>query len=265
MRSTNPIPISRLARREGSALLAALLACACATTEPTHSAAVEVRDESGFTITEDVHAGAGVRGDFASAVRLLEQERYAEGIPLLQEVAESAPDATTVLIDLGIAYGRVGDVEHAEASLQKALELNPRHPVARNELGIVYRQMGRFADARAELRAGARGVPGVPLRAAEPGDPLRPLPRGPGVRARELRALHRRRSRPTRPPPCGSPIFAIEWRRSRRTHAPHHRLLRVAALRRRLRPGRRACRRRKATSCSRACRSSATTKRRSRW
>jgi tetratricopeptide (TPR) repeat protein len=42
-----------------------------------------------------------------------------------------------------------GDLERAEASLQKALELNPRHPVALNELGILYRRMGRFEEARA--------------------------------------------------------------------------------------------------------------------
>jgi Flp pilus assembly protein TadD len=51
-------------------------------------------------------------------------------------------------IDLGIAYGRVGDLERAEASLERALELAPRHPVAHNELGIVYRRTGQFEEAR---------------------------------------------------------------------------------------------------------------------
>ena len=39
--------------------------------------------------------------------------------------------------------------EEAEASLLRALESNPRHPVALNELGIVYRRLGRFEEARA--------------------------------------------------------------------------------------------------------------------
>jgi Flp pilus assembly protein TadD len=81
-------------------------------------------------------------------VRLLEQEQYESGIALLLAVTEAAPDVTAAHIDLGIAYGRVNDLERAEASIKRALELNPRHPVAHNELGILYRRSGRFGKAR---------------------------------------------------------------------------------------------------------------------
>ena len=63
-------------------------------------------------------------------------------------VVSAAPDATSAHIDLAIAYRETNDLERAEASLKKALELNSRHPVALNELGIVYRKTGRFAEAR---------------------------------------------------------------------------------------------------------------------
>jgi Tfp pilus assembly protein PilF len=109
---------------------------------------VEVHDASGFTITERARVSADARADFERAVRLLEQERYADGIALLEKVVESAPRATTPHIDLAIAYGRLGDLQRAEASLARALQLNPRHPAAHNELGIVYRRTGRFAQAR---------------------------------------------------------------------------------------------------------------------
>lgn len=129
--------------------LAAFALSACATSGPHRPKPVEVRSENGFIITEDVSVGLGVRGDFERAIRLLEEEKYEQGIALLEEVTESAPHVTSAHIDLAIAYGMVGELDKAEASIQKALELNPRHPVAHNELGIVYRKTGRFAEARA--------------------------------------------------------------------------------------------------------------------
>jgi len=132
----------------GAALLAVLMASACTTSGATRPEPVESRDDAGFTISEDVHVSRTVLTDFERAMQLLEQERFDEGIALLKEVVDAAPDVTTAQINLGIAYGKVDDLEHAEASLQKALELSPRHPVALNELGMVYRRMGRFEDAR---------------------------------------------------------------------------------------------------------------------
>ena len=139
----------RLILREAVALLlpAALLASACTTSGGSRPARVE-RQESGFTISEDVRVGFGVRADFGDAVRLLEEEQYEDAIALLLDVTEAAPQLATPHIDLGIAYRAVGDLERAEASLERALELSPRHPVAYNELGIVYRKTGRFAQAR---------------------------------------------------------------------------------------------------------------------
>jgi tetratricopeptide (TPR) repeat protein len=127
---------------------AALCLAACTTSKTPRSKQVETLDESGFTITEQVRVGGRPRADFEDALRLLEQEQYEPGIALLLEVTEAAPDVTAPHIDLGIAYVRVNDLERAEASIKKALELNPRHPVAHNELGIVYRRTGRFEQAR---------------------------------------------------------------------------------------------------------------------
>jgi len=138
-----------LVRRHAWIVVLAWFATACATSGTGRRAPVEVRDESGFTITEDVRLGFGVRGDFEEAVQLLEKKEYERGIALLVKVTEAAPDLTAAFIDLGIAYRQVDDLEHAEASLKKALEINPRHPVALNEMGIVYRRTGRFAEARA--------------------------------------------------------------------------------------------------------------------
>jgi Flp pilus assembly protein TadD len=127
---------------------AALILSACATSAALRPGQTEVRYEDGFRIAEQVEVSEEVRVDFERAVLLLQQGRYDDGIALLLKVTEEAPDVTSAHIDLGVAYGRINDLERAEASIKKALELNPRHPVAHNELGILYRKTGRFGQAR---------------------------------------------------------------------------------------------------------------------
>jgi Flp pilus assembly protein TadD len=128
--------------------VAAASSIACSTPGTNRSTAVAIQDESGFTITEEVSVSSSVRAKFKSAMRLLEQEQYEPGIALLADVTEAAPRVTSLHIDLGIAYGRIGDHDRAEDSIKRALQLNPRHPVAHNELGILYRKTGRFESAR---------------------------------------------------------------------------------------------------------------------
>jgi Flp pilus assembly protein TadD len=137
-------------------LIAAVGLCACSTT----TSRTELRDDGGFTITEQVTATPDVRADFESALRFLELGQYESGIPLLVRVAEAAPDLIAAHIDLGIAYGQTNDLARAEASLERALALNRRHPVAHNELGIVYRKAGRFEEARESYERALELYPG---------------------------------------------------------------------------------------------------------
>ena len=148
MRILERAMLSSIVRQYVLLFAAALIVSACTTSGTTRPPQVETRDESGFTITEEVVVSDAMRSDFESAVRLLEQEEYESGIALLLEVTAAAPQVTTAHLDLGIAYGRVNDLERAEASIKRALDLNPHHPVAHNELGILYRRSGRFKKAR---------------------------------------------------------------------------------------------------------------------
>lgn len=129
--------------------MCALCAAACTTSNGPSPSRIEKLPDGGFSITQDVRVGIGVRGDFDAALRLLEDGESDEGIERLLEVTEAAPQLVAGHLNLGIAYGRIEDWENAEGSLRRALELSPRHPAAHNELGIVLRRQGRFDEARA--------------------------------------------------------------------------------------------------------------------
>src|SRR5215510_4249417 len=119
---------------------------------PTLSVDVQ-RDASGLTFMEHVPVTDQVSADYETAVHMLQQGQYDQGIPLMVKVTEQAPALTAAQINLGIAYERTGDLDKAEASLRKALESNPQHPAAYNELGLVQRRKGEFAKARASYEA----------------------------------------------------------------------------------------------------------------
>lgn len=138
--------------RAALAVTAILVVVGCAASAPATKRVAETpiqMDPSGFTIAESVRVAVDTRSQYDSAIRLLEQKDYEQGIALLVKVTAAAPDVTAPHIDLGIAYARSGDLDKGIASLKRALELNPRHPVAYNELGMLYRRKGDFAAARA--------------------------------------------------------------------------------------------------------------------
>jgi len=134
-----------------------IAACSSAPTKPKPAPVVEKQaariqiqqDPGGFSIIEEVNVTPEIRAEYDSAIRMLEQKQFEQGIAALVKVTQAAPGVTAAHIDLGIAYSRQGDLERAEASLLQALAINPKHPIAHNELGMVKRKRGDFTAARA--------------------------------------------------------------------------------------------------------------------
>ena len=144
-----------------SAMSASLVAACATTSEPVRPPVnVQVQEEVGFTITEEAHIGGDVRAEYEIALSYLQQGRHDEGIALLEQVAEAAPELSAPRIDLGVAQHRAGNLEAAEKHLLLALESNPEQPVAHNELGIIYRKTGRFAEARKSYESALAVYPG---------------------------------------------------------------------------------------------------------
>lgn len=131
-----------------------------AVNSPAVPARIEIQEAVGFTIVEEAYIPEDVRLDFDRAHVLLDQGKDKEGIALLETVTEAAPGLSAPRIDLAIAYQQDGDIEAAEAQLKKALEINPKHPVALNELGIIYRKTARFTEARRSYEAALAVYPG---------------------------------------------------------------------------------------------------------
>jgi len=152
------------ARRVAAALVLAVALLSGWTTasagKPRGAASTPQPDTGGFQIVEKVHIPADVRADYDNAMRLVEAQQYDQGIALLLKVTQKAPSATAAYVDLGIAYGKSGDLDKAIASLKRAVELNPRQLVAYNELGIVYRRKGEYAAARENYERALGVFPG---------------------------------------------------------------------------------------------------------
>lgn len=117
------------------------------------------QDGARFLITQRVRVTPDVRASYETAMQLLERGQHEAGIAVLVKLTERAPELTTAHIDLGIAYERIGDLDHAEASLRRALALNPNHPAAYNELGLVQRRKAQFAESRKSYEAALARFP----------------------------------------------------------------------------------------------------------
>jgi Flp pilus assembly protein TadD len=151
-----------------AAALLTLAGCADLAVAPGESPRASARDRArvgaealgGFTVTEVVRIDSGTRSEYQRAIALLNRNRAAEGIALLESVTAEAPELASPQIDLAVAYRSVRRFDDSVQRLTGVLERTPDHPMALNELGITYRHMGRLAEARTSYERALTVIPG---------------------------------------------------------------------------------------------------------
>jgi tetratricopeptide (TPR) repeat protein len=73
----------------------------------------------------------------------LQEDRYAEAVPVLEAAVKAVPREPRVNFFLGVAYNRVGRNEEAARALERARELSPKDVPTISQLALVYETMGR--------------------------------------------------------------------------------------------------------------------------
>ena len=90
---------------------------------------------------------------------LVEQGRYQEAVPLLEEAIRLNPNPARAHDLLGVALAYQGKMDEAIAELSTAVRIQPDLADAHNNLGLVLASRGRMAEATAHYREALRAQP----------------------------------------------------------------------------------------------------------
>lgn len=101
--------------------------------------------------TEDTPAVAR-DADYAKAEQLIDEERYADAVPILQAVVKRSPNNADAWSQLGFASRKSGNWKDGESYYAKALSLDPNHQEAMEYLGELYLETDRPKQAEALLK-----------------------------------------------------------------------------------------------------------------
>jgi choline-sulfatase len=93
------------------------------------------------------------------ALLAMDEDRYKEAIPQLQQLLKEEPNIALANLELGRAFNNLQDYPAAMPWLQKAVELMPDSGRAHYELGVALGETGDWAGAAAQLEAAVPHVP----------------------------------------------------------------------------------------------------------
>ena len=87
---------------------------------------------------------------------LLEHDRPADAVPVLERAVKTAPQCAECHGKLGRALALTGRADEGIGQLRTAVSLAPKDPKLHYDLGRAYRVAGKMEEARAELAVSAR-------------------------------------------------------------------------------------------------------------
>ena len=90
--------------------------------------------------------------NYTEAKALIDEEQYAEALPLLVELSRTQPGFADVWSLLGFAFRKTGDLEESGRAYRRALGLDPYHRGALEYQGELFLALGDVARAEANLR-----------------------------------------------------------------------------------------------------------------
>jgi arylsulfatase A-like enzyme/predicted Zn-dependent protease len=89
----------------------------------------------------------GISNTLHEGMIAIEDGRYAEAIPMLQQVLDDSPLISVAQLQLGIALARVRRYPESIVALRKAVKLMPDSPPAQYELGLALFETGSWQDS----------------------------------------------------------------------------------------------------------------------
>jgi tetratricopeptide (TPR) repeat protein len=93
------------------------------------------------------------------ALLAVDDERYKDAVPLLQQVLKQEPGLALATLELGRALNGLGNFSQALPWLQKAVELNPQSGRAHFELGVALGETGDWGGSAAQLEVAQAHAP----------------------------------------------------------------------------------------------------------
>ena len=102
---------------------------------------------------------------FTEAAAYEEKDDIRTELQVLARGLAIAPDNGTLMLKLGRAYWRLGDLPKAREYYQRAGELNPEDPIVFINIGTLYLTQGQYAQARPQYERGLAIMEADPLSA----------------------------------------------------------------------------------------------------